>query len=212
MSTAKTTLIGANQFFINAGSSLFQYLTLPTGLDKTTLTDNILMVGGEFETLYSDPIFLKNMIGIWSAREQDTFKRWVDALAIDYAPLENYDRQETWTDVLDSDGTSRTTGSVDTDTTNDETVTNDVSAYDSSGYQPHDKSVSSATGSIDTDTSESSTSTLDNTNTHTGRVHGNVGVTSSQQLLTAELELGYWNIYSRITEMFIKEFCIMIYS
>ncbi len=212
MSTAKTTLIGANQFFINAGSSLFQYLTLPTGLDKTTLTDNILMLGGEFETLYSDPIFLKNMIGIWSAREQDTFKRWVDALAIDYAPLENYDRQETWTDVLDSDGTSRTTGSVDTDTTNGETVTNDVSAYDSTGYQPHDKSVSSATGSIDTDTSESSTSTLDNTNTHTGRVHGNIGVTTSQQMLTAELELGYWNIYSRITEMFIKEFCIMIYS
>lgn len=212
MSTAKTTLIGANQFFINAGSSLFQYLTLPTGLDKTTLTDNILMVGGEFETLYSDPIFLKNMIGIWSAREQDTFKRWVDALAIDYAPLENYDRQETWTDVLDSDGTSRTTGSVDTDTTNGETVTNDVSAYDSTGYQPHDKSVSSATGSIDTDTSESSTSTLDNTNTHNGRIHGNIGVTSSQELLSAELELGYWNIYSRITEMFIKEFCIMIYS
>lgn len=212
MSTAKTTLIGANQFFLNAGSSLFQYLTLPTGLDKTTLTDNILMVGGEFETLYSDPIFLKNMIGIWSAREQDTFKRWVDALAIDYAPLENYDRQESWTDVLDSDGTSRTTGSVDTDTTNGETVTNDVSAYDSTGYQPHDKSVSSATGSIDTDTSESSTSTLDNTNTHRGRVHGNVGVTTSQQMLEAELELGYWNIYSRITEMFIKEFCIMIYS
>ena len=208
MSSAKLTLIGCNAFFENIGDDLFKGLTLPEGLAKKTLTDNILLQGGEFEVLYSDPWALQNFISVWADREQATFKRWVDALAIEYAPLENYDRHEDWTDTLDSDGTSNTTGTNDTSTSG--TVTTDVSAYDSSSYQPTDKVTSSET--IDNDTTESNTSTLDNEGVHTGRIHGNIGVTTSQQMLEAELDLGYWNIYSRITDMFLKEFCIMIYS
>ena len=208
MSSAKVTLIGMNTYFQNAGSDLFEFLDLPEGLTKQTLTDNILLEGGEFEVLYSDPVALKSYIGIWASREQPTFQRWVDALAIDYAPLENYDRHENWTDTLDSDGTSRTIGTNDTSTSG--TVTSDVSAYDSSGYQPKEKVTTSET--VDNDTTENNTSTLDNTGVHAGRIHGNIGVTTSQQMLESELELGYWNIYSRITDMFLKEFCIMIYT
>ena len=208
MSSAKVTLIAMNTFFTNAGGDLFQGLTLPEGLAKNTLTNNILLQGGEFEVLYSDPFFLQNAISIWADREADTFKRWVDALAIEYAPLENYDRHEDWTDTLDSDGTSRTTGTNDTSTNG--TVTTDVSAYDSTGYQPKEKVTTAET--IDNDTTENNTSTLDNEGVHTGRIHGNIGVTTSQQMLEAELDLGYWNIYSRITDMFLKEFCIMIYT
>lgn len=208
MSSAKLTLIGCNAFFENIGDDLFKGLTLPEGLAKKTLTDNILLQGGEFEVLYSDPWALQNFISVWADREQATFQRWVDALAIEYAPLENYDRYENWTDTLDSDGTSRTTGTNDTSTSG--TVTTDVSAYDSSSYQPKNKVTSSET--IDNDTTENNTSTLDNTGVHAGRIHGNIGVTTSQQMLESELDLGYWNIYSRITDMFLKEFCIMIYS
>ena len=208
MSSAKVTLLAMNAFFTNAGDDLFSGLTLPEGLAKNTLTNNILLQGGEFEVLYSDPYFLQNAISIWADREADTFKRWVDALAIEYAPLENYDRHENWTDTLDSDGTSRTTGTNDTSTSG--TVTTDVSAYDSTGYQPKEKVTTSET--IDNDTTENNTSTLDNEGIHTGRIHGNIGVTTSQQMLEAELDLGYWNIYSRITDMFLKEFCIMLYT
>ena len=208
MSSAKVTLIAMNTFFTNAGGDLFQGLTLPEGLAKNTLTNNILLQGGEFEVLYSDPFFLQNAISIWADREADTFKRWVDALAIEYAPLENYDRFENWTDTLDSDGTSRTTGTNDTSTSG--TVTTDVSAYDSSTYQPKDKVTTSET--IDNDTTENNTSTLDNTGIHAGRIHGNIGTMTSQSMLESELQLGYWNIYSRITDMFLKEFTIMIYE
>lgn len=208
MSSAKLTLIGCNAFFENIGDDLFKGLTLPEGLAKKTLTDNILLQGGEFEVLYSDPWALQNFISVWADREAATFQRWVDALAIEYAPLENYDRHEDWTDTLDSDGTSRTTGTNDTSTSG--TVTTDVSAYDSSSYQPKDKVTSSET--IDNDTTENNTSTLDNEGVHTGRIHGNIGVTTSQQMLESELDLGYWNIYSRITDMFLREFCIMIYT
>lgn len=208
MSSAKYTLIGIQSYFKNAGSDLFENLSLPTGLDKDTLTDNILLVGGEFEVLYSDPNFLKSAIGVWSDREAATFQRWVDALAIEYAPLENYDRHENWTDTLDSDTTASSTGTNDTSTSG--TVTNDVSAYDSSTYQPHDKTTTSET--IDNDTTERSSGTLDNESVHAGRIHGNIGVMTSQAMLQAELDLGYWNIYSRITDLFLNEFCIMIYE
>ena len=200
----KLTLIGYDTFFKNENDDLFKNLDLPEGLDKDTLTQNILLEGGEFEVLYADPIFMQSAIGVWSKREYDTFLRWVKALEIEYNPLENYDRHEDWTDTLDSDSTSRSQGTVDTNSTS----TLDVSAYDSTGYQPKDKT----SDLIDTDTTDSNTSTLDNKARHTGHVHGNIGVTTSQQMLESELDLGYWNIYSRITEMFIKEFCIMIYE
>lgn len=207
MSTMKTTLIGMEAFFNNMNKSIFDGLELPEGLSKDTLTDNIILECGEFETLYSDPYFMQEAIKTWSDREQATFERWVNALAIEYAPLENYDRHEDWTDTLDSDSTSSSRGTVDT--SNSGTNQLDVSAYDSTGYQPKDKTTSSDT--IDTDTTDSTTGTLDNIGHHNGRVHGNIGVTTSQQMLEAELQLGYWNIYSRITELFMKEFCIMVY-
>lgn len=47
--------------------------------------------------------------------------------------------------------------------------------------------------------------------THTFRAYGNVGVTTSQQMLQAELDIDKWNIYEQIADMFISEFCIMIY-
>ena len=207
MSTMKLTLVGMESFFQEMNKSLFDDLELPEGLSKDTLTSNILLEGGEFEVLYSDPYFMQEAIKTWSKREQATFERWVNALAIEYAPLENYDRHEDWTDTLDSDSTSSSRGTVDT--SNSGTNQLDVSAYDSTGYQPKDKTTSSDT--IDTDTTDSTTGTLDNIGHHNGRVHGNIGVTTSQQMLEAELELGYWNIYSRITELFMKEFCIMVY-
>ena len=207
MSSAKLTLVGMNSYFQNAGSDLFEFLDLPEGLTKKTLTDNILLQGGEFEVLYSDPVAFKSYIGIWSQREAPTFKRWVDALAIEYAPLENYDKHEDWTDTLDSDGTSRTTGTNDTETSG--SVTTDVSAYDSSGYQPKEKVTTSET--VDNDTTENNTSTLDNTGHHAGRIHGNIGVTTSQQMLESEFKVRQYDFYKMMYNDIDSILCLSVY-
>ena len=62
MATSKITLIGMYNFLQESGEDLFLHLDLPTGIDKDVVKDNILMRGGEFEVLYSDPYFLKNSI------------------------------------------------------------------------------------------------------------------------------------------------------
>lgn len=228
MSKAKFTLIGTYQYYHNAGGDLFELMDLPTGINKDTLCSNILLQGGEFEVQHGNPQFIHNAIGIWSQAWKESFQRWVDALAIEYAPLENYDRMEHWTDEkdltnnVDSTGTSNSTGTADTtDTiTSSSTTENTKSAYDSSTYQPNDKSETNSTSTevIDTDTTDSTTTTLssdtvvNDDNEHNGRIHGNIGVTTSQQMLNQELDLGYWNLYQRITQLFLQEFVIPVYE
>lgn len=208
MSSAKFTLIGAYQYYNNAGGDLFELLSLPEGISKDTLSSNILLQGGEFEVQHGNPVFIHDAIAIWSATYQDTMTRWVNALAIEYAPLENYDRMEHWTDELDGEGTSNSVGTLD-NTTTDETERT-KSAFDSSSYQPYDK-VNSVTQS-DTDSTDRTNTTINNDSEHNGRIHGNIGVTTSQQMLTQELDLGYWNLYQRITQLFLQEFVVPVYD
>lgn len=220
MSKAKFTLIGSYQYYNNAGGDLFELMDLPTGINKDTLCSNILLQGGEFEVQYGNPQFIHNAIGIWSKAWKESFQRWVDALAIEYAPLENYDRMEHWTDEkdrtddFDSTGSSRSVGTLDNTTT--DTTENTKSAYDSSTYQPYDKvetrTVSDTDSTDQTNTTISSDTVINDDNEHNGRIHGNIGVTSSQELLNQELDLGYWNLYQRITQLFLQEFVIPVYE
>lgn len=208
MASAKMTLIGMNIFMLNMNDDLFSQLTLPEGLNKQTLTDNILLRGGEFEVLYANPTAMQSLIGIWSRREQATFDRWVSALSIEYAPLENYDRMEHWTDEVDGTGSSGSNGSVNT--TSNDTSELTKSAYDQSTYSPYEKTING--GTVGTTSSDSTSTSMSNDSEHNGRIHGNIGVTTSQQMLEAELNLGYWNVYTKITELFLQEFTIPVYE
>lgn len=235
MSIAKITMIGFYNYLSNINDDLFKYLNVPEGIDKDTLINTILLRGGEFEVLYSDPVFFQNMIGVWSNKWQRTMSRWIEALNIEYNPLENYDRIEEWEDSgnkLSSSNTSQNEAVTRnenaiaqdvSDSTGSGNTKNTRSAFNSADYQPHDKAESSTTGS---NTSSSLTSangntntagnvaanTLDNTNAiHSGRVHGNIGVTTSQQMLEAELKISKWNIYEELTNLFLNEFCIYVY-
>ena len=212
MSKAKFTLIGTYQYYNNAGGDLFELMDLPTGINKDTLCSNILLQGGEFEVQHGNPQFIHNAIGIWSKAWKESFQRWVDALAIEYAPLENYDRMEHWTDETDvaGTGTSNSVGTLDNTTTG--TVETTKSAYDSSTYQPYDKVESTETSDTDTTDRTNTTMTSDQDSEHNGRIHGNIGVTTSQQMLNQELDLGYWNLYQRITQLFLQEFVIPVYE
>ena len=49
------------------------------------------------------------------------------------------------------------------------------------------------------------------TNIHTARLFGNIGVTTSQQMLQSELDIARWSIYEHIADLFCQEFCVMVY-
>lgn len=209
MAQSKITLLGLSTFM--GEELLFEKLVIPDGIDRTTLIDNILLRGADFEALYPDPEFMRNIIGTWSKKWQPTFEKWMKALSIEYNPLENYDRIEEWTDT----GKKSNTGTVnihDTNTTNSNgTVTNTISAFDSSTFENDSKSDNTGNSSSIGDNLRTDNLNEDSNNVHKGRLHGNIGITTSQQMLQSELDIATWNIYEKITDMFITEFCIAIY-
>ena len=59
---------------------------------------------------------------------------------------------------------------------------------------------------------ESKNGRSDETSKHDGHLYGNIGVTTSQQMLNAELDLrAKVNIYDVVAEMFYREFCVYVY-
>ena len=205
---AKLTLIGMYNF----DDTLFDYLTLPDGIDKETLVNNILLQSGDFEILYPNYDFLKMSIGAWSKKWQPTFERWQKALALEYDPLENYDRQEEWTDSHNMSGSDSGTSSGKTEGKTGSLTTNRVSAYDS-GDALTTRDAVATNGTDETNNSGNFSNQRIQTDggNHSGRIHGNIGVTTSQQMLESELNLGYWNIYEKITDIFLTEFVLLIY-
>lgn len=199
MSLAKITCIGFEEYLQADGRSLFDKATFPPEIPKQDLIDRVLMRTGEFECVYSNPEFMIGAVGTWAKSFYHTFDKWVKALEVEYAPLENYNRTEIWTDKADSTTTSENhsdTGGTDT---------NKVSAYDAADFVNKDQMISSS------ETDSDGTTVLDGKTVHEGHLYGNIGVTSSQELLEAELSVARFNLYDQIADLFIKEFCICVY-
>lgn len=238
MSSAKITLIGLENY-LNPERSLFDSLVLPADIDRDTLKGSILMRCQEFELLWSDPDFMIDAVNIWSRKHYNTFDKWIKALNIKYDPLYNYDRTEEFTDTHSGSYNKDTTGtgSGNNTTTNDLTMTNNLTdtndvtlthsekAFNDANFVDTQKDVTDQdethTGTVtNTGTTSDSyrNSSTDNekgiddyTNIHKARLYGNIGVTTSQQMLQSELDIARWNIYEHIADLFCEEFCVMVY-
>lgn len=196
MSSAIVTILGFDEWLKAENKNLFEKLILPAGIDKETLIDNILLKSSEFELIYSNPYFMVDAIGAWSMKHKRTFVKWQEALDLEYNILDNYDRTEEWTDE----------GSVKSEAhdTSNSNSTNRRSAFDSNDFENDSQS--------DISTGSNTNNQAENKVIHTGRIRGNIGVTSSMDLIQKQLDLvSNFNIYEKITDLFISEFCILLY-
>lgn len=172
--------------------TIFENLKLPEGVDASQAVDAILFDNAELEIMYPDPDWMKSLIGMWSKRELPVWERIYKAITKEYDPLENYNRTEVY-DQTDT-GTSSASGSASD--THKVTGFNDGILVD----QSQDNGNSSSQGN-------SSLVTKRNSN-----VKGNIGVTTSQQMLNQELDLAHrTDIYLYISESFKNRFCLMVY-
>lgn len=179
--------------------NLFELMQLPDGVDMETARDNILFQCGELELLYSEPSFLRAMIGNWSKRRAYKWKTLQGTTTLDYNPIENYDRQEEWSD--EETGTSEAGGSTSTNGNNTEKR---------KGFEGGDL-VETAGASDSSSAKTSSTGSSSRKSRHTGRTHGNIGVTTSQQMLMSERDIADFSIYDIIAQDFAREFCLYVY-
>ena len=197
------TILGLYRYGEYNQKDLFQNMKIPAGIVRQDLIDNILEQGAAFEILYPDFEYLQFSIGAWSKRWYRTMEKWLKALTVQYDPLNNYDRHEEWTDNDKVSGKTETAAGVKT-TGQDELS---VTAYDSDQYRNKEKTDSSGT-SESTGSSETNT---DGTSTHSGHLYGNIGVTTSQEMLREELDVQKFNLIQQITDLFLNEFCILVY-
>ena len=241
---ASLTILG----LYNYDTSIFENLTLPNELDAATAIDSIIFDNAELEIMYPEPSTMKFLIGLWSSRESPLWERLYNAMQLEYNPIENYNRTETWTDSETEENTntgsetgtgnetdSETTSVSSSDTNNRTSSGNSSNTHKVVGYNDtaftnanSDTATSSETiGDTATGTgsgsrenekenshslSKSETGEREKTASHSGQVSGNIGVTTSQQMLQQELDIvPKLEIYKVISESFKKRFCLMVY-
>ena len=208
--------------------------------NKDTVKNNILLECAELEILFPDSSTLKNMIGLWSKLNFSVWERIYNASLLEYNPIENYNRVEVETiqddktethsgnDTNRSSGMDSTTNSGSNTQTNSGTdiETNKQTAYDSNNQYVHDTS-DLQHGHIVSDIScggSSITYGKQDTYTHgevvvhdgditrTNNTSGNIGVTTSQQMLEQEIDISSkLNVMQMIVDSFKERFCILVY-
>ena len=226
---ARLTLNGMYQY----DPTLFDGMILPEDYDRDALLSEIMKRCGQLYPYHQVPPILKADIRLWFSRNYLNFDRIMEALTAEYNPIENYDRHELSTKTPDLTDKSTLSGKDSSDRDYDhmkETVTykgddtreTQVSAFDSSTYQPSEKvtdSRSNRSDEKDTDGGYKDTTNYGkvDTVTHTGtegyssHIHGNIGTTTNAQMITGELELRRYDIYADIAARFEREFIVQVY-
>lgn len=142
---------------------------------------------GKIESLSMDMLakIIYTKYGLKWAKEYATF-------SMEYDPISNYDMTEQMT----NDITTHQYGHTNTMTDNkDETIETEKAGFNSSGYSPVDKV--STKGNAGTVANVESGTNTDTRNYKLTR-SGNVGVTTSQQMLESERKLWLWDFFDSV--------------
>lgn len=207
--------------------TIMDNFTVPDGIDRQLALDTIYQRCGLTPLYHPDPAWLKFYVGRWCSKNAKTWEELYKTTIQDYNPIYNYDRTEETTDTrsgtrkLSEDTSSNTKQNGDTSVTDTSSDSSEhtISADNSDSYEPGYKDVSSRQ---DTQASESSNrvdvtgdravdETTGETYSHKLRAYGNIGVTTTQEMLEAQRKLVRYNVYNEIADSFKEEFCLYIY-
>lgn len=207
--------------------TIMDNFTVPDGVDRQLALDTIYQRCGLTPLYHPDPAWLKFYVGRWCSKNAKTWEELYKTTIQDYNPIYNYDRTEETTDTrsgtrkLSEDTSSNTKQNGDTSVTDTSSDSSEhtISADNSDSYEPGYKDVSSRQ---DTQASESSNrvdvtgdravdETTGETYSHKLRAYGNIGVTTTQEMLEAQRKVVRYNIYNEIADSFKEEFCLYIY-
>ena len=182
---------------------LFDDITLPSGMDKTTVVNQIMLDNGLLEVVYPEHDLLKGLIKAHFLARQLDYQRLWDAVSQTYNPLYNLDRKNTLKETTDR--TENTTGNTTSNTK--QSTEQKVSAFDSSTYQPSEQMSGNTSDNTDatTDTQGQDVHTLES------HEEGSIGVITPQDMLRREFDIRKdWNIYRFISMDFRDQFMLQL--
>lgn len=198
---------------------LFSKLKIPIGIDKDTVIDSITIECAELELLYTEPETLRYAIGTWSTVECPIWEKLKETTEYEYNPIENYDRHEEYTDTDTNNGTVKSNVDQSSRGKNSETdkgsTINKTTAYNSDEAKEtartEDNGAHDNTTEGSTNSTENATTSNNRTLKHEAHLHGNIGVTSSQQMINEEREVVKFSIINYIVQSFKFRFCLLVY-
>lgn len=229
--SATVSLLGLKR--LNEG--ILGELVVPDGVDIELVKDNLLAETAELEVIYPDAVFMQAMIGRWSAKELPVWDRLYKTTLLQYNPIENYDRQEKWTEDenttknLDSEATGSSDTATDGNSKRDsETITSTgtnkaVSAYNEVDFTPTEKvDVSAQTTDHETNSNEGNINVRSKDGLisdekgkraldREGSIHGNTGFYTKQKMIEQERQIAEYNIIDIIITSFKNRFCLQVY-
>ena len=128
-----------------------------------------------------------------------------------YNPLENYNMTQTETPGITHESTKKVTTDVTTSVT-DTSSDSSIYGFNDSNPSPSAKVENSGTTTVSGDGENNIEHTLETeTGTRGLTRSGNIGVTTSQQMLTAEFEVRKYDFFKTIYNDIDKILCLKIY-
>lgn len=208
-------------------STCLDSMMLPEGVEKEEVINCILEKYGDQTLAHPDPDYMRHYVGTWSKRRKPIWEKLLATTQLEYNPIWNFDRTEEYKDTTDhrltgqneltstDTGTSTVNGTID----RSEDSEHKVSAENVSSYQSDEKTENQITENAKqmTDTKatarDTGTNTVDEKTTfeHNARLCGNIGVTTTQQMIEAERNVVRYSVIEEIAADYRDTFCLMIY-
>lgn len=204
---ASLTILGLYEW----NENIFENLVLPEGLDSALVIPEIVTQCSDFCLLYPDYDFMKMLIGVWSRKE---VRIWADLLrseTFEYNPIENYDRYEEIERTVEGESTSSAESSRTSSGTASNTTTGAQTSYNELTFADTGRTINTGTTSgsdSGEDSAESSSNGTENVSAH---MHGNIGVTTAQQMIQGFREVSDFCTIDFIVQSFKDRFCIQVY-
>ena len=188
---------------------IFDLFVIPNGINKENLITNICGELAELELLYPNYEVLRTLIGVWSNASLYKWDKLYKTTLLEYNPIENYDRTETRTLTSQASG-SATAGGSDT-TSASGSSSEKTAGFNSSPNSLVDKGSNETESEATTEYGRTNSETYNKADTENVRTHGNIGVTTTQQMTEQERNIANFNIYDIITNDFKQRFCLLVY-
>ena len=204
---ASLSILGLYQY--NEG--IFDNLELPTGIDRDILIPEICTECSDFALLYPDYDFMRMLIGVWSKKEARIWAAMLESENFEYNPIENFDRYENITREVTGTSSGSSSSSNASNSSESSTDTASQTAFNSDTFKDTGKGTRSATGTNSSSSTEEAEQESSGTETVTTHLHGNIGVTTAQQMIAGFREISDFSVYNFIVQSFKDRFCVQVY-
>ena len=190
----------------------------PLGISSLEVYTTFTIKYFNFIYISSDVTEVASIISNLAEIYNNEYTTKVSMLLMDYNPIENYNSTETETSTSENSTTSgnenTTTTTTNSTTENSGDTTNKVSPYDSENFNNDNNTTTTNTttgNATDTTTiNDSGNMSSNGTSSRTLTRKGNIGVTTTQQMIESEYELRAKNLVFEFLEK-VSKFILLEY-